>query len=294
MTMHRLTFLLTSILLGTAATAQEPLLDSELLEDAEPEIRRYTVEVIVFAYAEDVSIGTEVFLPDVIEVVEPDPFAIRDPGVEGSLPDDSVPASVLANTGDSDDADEEKETRFEMVLLTDEELTMTDTLDRLDLLDAYEPLLHIGWTQTALPEDETPTLDLREFGEPPEGLTGGLTLYLSRYLHLVVDLELAAPVTGETITAGPELDGSAFYEPIARYGDARRQDEGYGYFFDPEPVYAPLHYRINENRLFRNGEIRYYDHPKFGVIAKILRYEVEEEEDIPDDTEFLSPAVASE
>jgi len=262
--MQRLIILLTVMLLSAAVGAQEPLLDSEQLEDAEPEIRRYTVEVIVFAYVEDVSVGTELFLPDIIEVVEPDPFARPGPGEEGE------PAEL-----EKSEADEE--IRFEMVLLTNKELTMIDTLDRLDRLDAYEPLLHVGWTQTALPQDKTPTLDLREFGEPPEGLTGGLTLYLSRYLHLVVDLELDAP-----------------YEPVVRYGDARSQHNDYRKFSDAEPVYAPLRYRINENRLFRNGEIRYYDHPKFGLIAKILRFEVEEEQDIPDDTEFLSPAVVSE
>jgi hypothetical protein len=274
--MRQLRILLISMLLGTVAMAQEPLLDSELLEEAEPELRRYTAEVIVFSYAENVSVGTEVFLPDIIEVLEPDPFAFPEPGEEGAIPDDSVPTNTDTEAAALEE--EEEETRFEMVLLAAEELTMTDTLDRLDLLDAYEPLLHVGWTQTALPEDETPTLDLREFGDPPEGLTGGLTLYLSRYLHLVIDLELAAPDSAEAITAGPKLNEPAFY----------------GNFFDPEPVYAPLHYRIKENRLFRNGEIRYYDHPKFGVIAKIVRFEIEEEEDIPDDTEFLSPAVASE
>ncbi len=289
--MQGLTILLTSMLLSAAASAQEPLPDAELLEEAKPDVRRYTVEVIVFSYVEDVSIGTELFLPDVIEVVEPDPFALPGPGEEGAIPDDSVPThtDTAIDEGDTEEAEELEETRFEMVLLTDEELTMTDTLDRLDLLDAYEPLLHVGWTQTALPEDETPTLDLREFGEPPEGLTGGLTLYLSRYLHLEVELELDAPVSEETV-----LDEPAFYEAVVRYGDDRRQDDEYRDFFEPEPVYAPLRYRINENRLFKNGEIRYYDHPKFGVIAKILRFDIEEEEDVPDDTEFLSPAVAIE
>ncbi len=294
--MQRLTILLASMLLSAFASAQEPLPDAELLEEAEPEIRRYTVEMIIFSYAEDVSVGTELFLPEVIEVVEPDPFALPGPGEEGAIPDDSVPTSAGATPDGGEDAEleEAEETRFEMVLLTDEELTMTDMLDRLDLLDAYEPLLHIGWTQTALPQDETPTLDLREFGEPPEGLTGGLTLYLSRYLHLVVDLELAAPELDETTFDEPAADEPAFYAPVVRYGDDRRQYDDYADLFDTEPAYAPLQYRINENRLFRNGEIRYYDHPKFGVIAKILRFEVEEQEDIPDDTEFLSPVVASE
>ena len=36
----------------------------------------------------------------------------------------------------------------------------------------------------------------------------------------------------------------------------------------------------------RNGELRYFDHPKFGVLAKITRIETEEEEDGGED-EFL-------
>lgn len=279
--MQRLLFLLTSLLLCAAAGAQGVSSDLELLEEVEPELRRYTVEVIVFSYAEDVSVGTELFLPDVIE---------PEPELPEILEDDSIPtftdkAEEIAQAV-LEAAAEEEETRFEMVLLMQDELTMIDTLDRLDSLDAYEPLLHIGWTQTALPEDETPSLDLREFGQPPEGLTGDFTLYLSRYLHLVVNLELDAPETEDAVLQfGEEPMQSEPYESDGY--------EYYGRILEPEPVYEPLRFKINENRLFKNGEIRYYDHPKFGVVAKILRFEIEEE-DNTDDTEFLLPAVASE
>ncbi len=279
--MQRLLFLLTSLLLCAAAGAQDVSSDLELLEEVEPELRRYTVEVIVFSYAEDVSVGTELFLPDVIE---------PEPELPEILEDDSIPtftdkAEEIAQAV-LEAAAEEEETRFEMVLLMQDELTMIDTLDRLDSLDAYEPLLHIGWTQTALPEDETPSLDLREFGRPPEGLTGDFTLYLSRFLHLVVNLELDVPETEDAVLQfGEEPMQSEPYESDGY--------EYYGRVLEPEPVYEPLRFKINENRLFKNGEIRYYDHPKFGVVAKILRFEIEEQ-DNTDDTEFLLPAVASE
>jgi len=280
--MQRPISILTALLLCATAGAQDIPSDLELLEEVEPELRRYTVELIVFAYTENVSVGTELFLPDVIEP-EPELLEIAENGAIPTFTDNAeeVAEAVL------DEAAEEEETRFEMILLMQDELTMIDTLDRLDRLDAYEPLLHIGWTQTALPEDETPSLDLREFGQPPEGLTGDFTLYLSRYLHLVVNLELDAPETEEAVVHVGE-------EPM--HGEPYESDgyEYYGRVLEPEPVYEPLRFKINENRLFRNGEIRYYDHPKFGVVAKILRFEVEEEEDISDDTEFLSPAVASE
>ncbi len=287
--MRKLTLFLISIFTSAAVCAQEPLLDPDSLEAAEPAPRRYTVEVIVFAYADDVSAGTEVFLPEVIEIVQPDPLALYEPGGEGTIPDDSIPTFADA-AADTEEPEEPGDSLFEMVLLDDDELTMTDILDHLDRLDSYLPLMHVGWTQTALPEEDTPALDLREFGEPPPGLAGTLTLYLSRYLHLFVDLELDAvePEPGSGAT------DRSFEQPILRYNDDRTQNESDTFLFDTELEYEPLRYRISENRLFKNGETRYYDHPRFGVVAKVLRVEEEEEEFIPDDTEFLSPAVVSE
>ena len=293
--MRRLIVFLSAAAMSASIGAQDLPLDSELLEEVEPEIRRYTVELIVFAYAENISVGTEVFLPEVIEIEEVDPLGLGETGEEGEVPDDSVPTftDTTVPEGLVEEEEEVEDTLFEMALLLEDDLTMIDKLEHLDRLDAYEPLMHVGWTQTALTEEETPALDLREFGEPPEGLAGTLTLYLSRYLHLVVDLELDAPESEQ------ERFNSArnFEEPVARYNDRydyESQDELGAPLFEAEPVYEPLRYQIIENRLFKNGEIRYYDHPKFGVIAKVLRYEVPEEELPPDDTEFLLPAVVGD
>lgn len=283
--MRRICLTTSAILLAATAMAQEPLLDSELLAEEVPEIRHYTVELIVFRYAENVSIGTEIFQPDIIEPVEPEPLLEDELAIAEEPEPEPEP--------EPDELDElaaEEEILFEMNLLAEDELTLIETRRRLDRLDAYEPLLHIGWTQTALPEEETPVLDLREFGEPPPGLNGSFTLFLSRFLHLVVDLELDAPEAEQTFgDAVPR-----FEEPVRRYADESGSSQfDVGYVYDA-PVYAPLRYRIDEDRLFKSGEIRYFDHPKFGVIAKILRYEEPEAEEFPDDTEFLSPAVVGD
>lgn len=273
--MQRIGLTLYSLLLATSALAQQAPADTAPLLEEEPEIRRYTVELIVFRYAEDVSVGTEVFLPDVIEPVPFDPLAEPDPL------DLVVPEPEPAEDTELD------ETAFEMQLLAANELTLTGTYDRLDRLDAYEPLMHVGWTQTALPEEDTPALDLREFGNPPADLNGSFTLYLSRFLHLVVDLALDAPATAQGYgRAAPRFD-----QPPRRFGDEREsRDYDAGYLY-AEPQYEPLRFVIDEDRLFKNGETRYFDHPKFGVVAKVLRYEEPEVEEQPDDTAFLSPAV---
>lgn len=280
--MQRFGLTLYSLLLATSSLAQQPAADTALLTEEEPEIRRYTVELIVFRYAEEVSVGTEIFQPDIIEVIPVDPFA--EPDALDTDPSVAEPGTDAEINTELDDL------LFEMVLLTEDDLTLTSTWDRLDRLDAYEPLLHIGWTQTALPAEVTPALDLREFGEPPADLNGSFTLYLSRFLHLVVDLELDAPDAALAYgRATPRFDA-----PPRRFGDARESREyGNGYLHD-EPQYDPLRFRIDEDRLFKNGETRYFDHPKFGVVAKVLRYEEPEVEEEPDDTAFLSPAVVGD
>jgi len=229
--MKKLTYSLLSLLLILPAVAQEPADDIE-----EQEIRRYTVEIIVFKYAEDVSSGSEVFLGDKIEfdedeleILELRPF--RSVGDFKPLPD------------------------IEFVLLEEEDYQLTEALGRLQRLDAYEPIMHFGWTQATWPEEQTEPLSLYRFATPPADLHGSLTLYLSRYLHLVVDLQLDNPV------ASP-LDYSTI-----------------------QPQRGPVRYVINENRILKNGELRYYDHPKFGVLAKVTR--VEEEEEDPEESELL-------
>jgi hypothetical protein len=126
--------------------------------------------------------------------------------------------------------------------------------------------MHVGWIQPTYPEEETPAMDLRLLGEPPQGLAGTFTLYLSRYLHFVVDLALDAP--------NPTEDTPMYEERAFSFGDARSQ-----FSVDPDAGTQPVRYRIQEHRIFRNGELRYFDHPKFGVLAKVTRMEDQLAED---------------
>ena len=223
-----------------------PVLAQDLVDEVEePEIRRYTVEMIIFTYAQDVGTGTEVFLPD-----EPEP--------EEELPDEEL--VVIPEPEPDEEPEPLPDT--ELVLLVEEDLQMLEHLERLELLDAYEPIMHFGWTQATWPEEQTEPQPLHRFGEPPEGLDGNLTLYLSRYLHLVVDLQLEA---------SREDDADAEYTPS--FSDYPAYEDN-GLFEEPGAVY----HRIQENRIVRNGELRYYDHPKFGVLARVTRVEAEEEE----------------
>jgi len=237
--MRTTTTLLLLLLPFLAAVAQDEI-DGE-----EQEIRRYTVEMIIFKYAQDVSTGSEIFPGD-----EP---------VYEELPDESQSPR------------NERPRRYQdigRVALNRDEFTMGDIMSRLRRLDAYKPIMHFGWTQTTWPEEETRTIGLGSLARPPADLDGTFKLYLSRFLHLVVDLELDAPRS-----AGVDTTVSESASDSGNYG---RPDE-FGYMAQPGPV----RYRIEEDRIFRSGELRYFDHPKFGVLAKITRVD-EDTERLPD------------
>lgn len=211
------------------------------------EVRRYTVEMIIFEYAEDISVGSEMFVP---EILNPRTEPIDDEQAEAT---------------DEPDADE-RVYKFESNVLGRGEFTMNETWGRLQRLDAYRPLMHFGWTQTTIPENQTPELRLARFGRPVGGLDGTLKLYLSRFLHLDIDLSMPASDDASSAAvraARPSAPVNTFADPAAR--------EDYEDAYVPE--YGPVRYRISEDRIMKNGEVRYFDHPKFGVIAKVTRVE---------------------
>jgi hypothetical protein len=237
--------------MGLPAAAQELPGD---IEPEEPEVRRYTVEMIVFLYAQDVSTGSEIFPGD-----EPESAALP-------LGEDIV---VIDETRETPAADREPLPDMELVLLDRADFQLGDIMDRFRRLDVYKPVMHFGWTQATWPEEQTEAIPLHRLARPPAELDGELTLYLSRFLHLVVDLQLEAPKT-RTINVDDQ----------ERLGDVQTV----GGLLDEVNSQLPVYYRIDENRILKNGELRYYDHPKFGVLAKVTRVEEAEE---PGEVELL-------
>ena len=245
--MRRVTISLLALLVFLPAGAQERLGDIEI---EEPEVRRYTVELIIFRYAQDVSTGSEVFPPDEPPVTLPS-------DEQGIAFTDTPSQRVEATSGPLPDT--------ELVLLDAADYQLGDILDRMRRLDVYEPVMHFGWTQATWPEEQTEPVPLHRFARPPPDLDGDITLYLSRFLHLVVDLKLEAPRVRTFNTDEQE-----------RLGDTQTVGDLLG----EVNTQAPVYYRLQEDRILKNGELRYFDHPKFGVLAKVTRVEDEEAGDV--------------
>jgi hypothetical protein len=242
-------------MLASHAFAQDTLEEQEV----QPDVRRYTVEMIIFAYAQNVSAGSELFVPD------PPP----------------VDDALLDNGFSEETPDEEQEIAYELVMLDEEDFVLLEPFEHLRRLDAYEPLMHFGWTQPTYPDQEVDARPLSFFMTPPDGLEGELKMYLSRYLHLDVKLQLDA--SRDDVSEDQTTDLLA--------GD--RFNDSFYYDIEDKPADLPVFYRISEDRIFRNGELRYFDHPKFGVLAKITRVEEEDpvEDELIEDGELLGYGV---
>ncbi len=283
-----------SLLLATVAVGMPGIAlsqgDSEAESLEEKEVRRYTVEMIVFEYAESAISGDENFLPDELaedEALKPWlPRSFGDPGtnVDADVPvaldgadfnQQEVPAFLLPAEPEEEQILEELPSHIlhtQLDVLDPEEYAMKDIYQKLVELEAYKPIMRAAWTQATYEKDQTLPLRLRRIGNAPLRLDGNLTLYLSRYLHLVVDL---------TIEAAPAQSGRR--NSVRYYGD-RGSSRNFGYPYEREA--RPIRYSIFEDRIFRNGELRYYDHPRFGVLARITRFE---EEELETDEMFLLP-----
>lgn len=256
------------------------------LEPIEPPAPRYTVEVILFTYGDGVATGNERFPRDDGQEPAPGADGNEDPELVDSReaefgdrprPDDTVLRAEPAGDPVADPlaeplADPAAETgpepgsgsleplalpaAIQLAVLPREQLTLTDAFDTLTELDAYRPVAWTGWTQAVYESDVTPAIRLRRLARVPLAFDGTLKLFLSRYLHLEVDVAME---DRQGSAPQPAYNGR---EPD--YGDARW----------PEPVArsaGAVHYRIRENRIVKNGDLRYFDHPKFGLLARITR-----------------------
>jgi len=168
------------------------------------------------------------------------------------------------------------------VLSGEDDYTMNGIYDKLVDLDAYEPLVRTGWTQPTYEKEVTASIELQTLADSPPWLDGSLKLYLGRYLHLVVDLTM-----DDDRTVNEEMDEDSSAEPT--FGDSRIRDEYEAIDAYGEVSAGPIRFRIFEDRIMKNGDIRYYDHPKFGVVAKVTRFEEPEEDEFIDDTDDLLP-----
>jgi hypothetical protein len=102
----------------------------------------------------------------------------------------------------------------------------------------YRVLAHQHWQQTI--DAKTIAKPVRVVGNNPAELDGIIRFYMSRYLHLDVDL-----LFRQTASGG---------------------DQG-----------SDVVYRLTEQRKVKSQETHYFDHPKLGVLVRVMPLEKEKE-----------------
>ena len=121
-------------------------------------------------------------------------------------------------------------------------LKLTNEARRLGNVAGYRVLLHGAWIQ-AVPPRETPQPMLIEAGDRGGGghaVEGTFAVTLQHYLHVDAELWYSPPPEAEASAA----DGS--------------------------------YLRLVEQRRVRSTEVHYFDHPRFGVLARIDAVEIPE------------------
>jgi hypothetical protein len=242
--------------LSFGANAKEPL--------KEEDIRWYQVEIILFTQNDEASLSEENW----------------DPESHVEFPQE-VQELYLGETSLKELTVEP--TPFSTVLGS--ETSLNGIYRKLSRSSQTEPAIHLSWIQPTRKEspldnvhiypgagampyiEESPTesaplsatIETQESTayDPGLGFDGLISLKRGHYLHLNIDMGLQERIINSTSQSAFNDDG--FYSETAEM-----------------PSYSS--YRMKQKRRIRSGEIHYFDHPRFGLIAQVTPIELPEPE----------------
>ena len=184
---------------------------------------RYAVEILVFQHLDQTRSTQEMPPP-------PNPLAGEVPPARFTAPGPALEFVLLDPlTGGAGFAE-----------LAPDDMSLGDAWGRLERLDAYLPLAYLSWSQPARPRVAAQPLPVGNAGAAPPGLSGQVTLYKERFLHLALDL------------AWQESPGATQ---------------------SLNPVAPPAAY-IDESRRLTSDLVQYFDNPRFGAIAYVRQLEI--------------------
>lgn len=125
--------------------------------------------------------------------------------------------------------------------------TMGNIRGGLSAASGYTVLFHRAWRQQAYDRSHAVDYPVHSFADNGrDSIEGTIRLIKERYLHLDMDLLLMTADSGSPVL----------------YSDG--------------PGSVPA-FRLSEKRRVRSRELHYFDHPNFGVIARVTPYKPPEE-----------------
>ena len=203
------------------------------------------IEIIIFEYLDHNSSGNEVF-----NKIEENYQLEKEIPNNQNQEDTSIEVGLLTS--------EFKEVSISLVptarqialkISQRKSLNMSAIYNRLNRLRVYEPVIWGGWEQRLTNEQNAFPVNLRSIKNTLGKFDGNIKFYESSggRLRLSVDIEMYEKIE---ILAN-ESDGELHEQIINTY-------------------------KISNDKEMRYDELRYFDHPKFGLIAKIQKQEPSE------------------
>jgi len=237
---------------------------------------RYEVELIVFRHLDQSRNTPEI--PAAASMIQDSPFELELselPVEQGVLvAGDTVPGRQTWTTAAADDVDVQAlpgqsrhDVKFllmsprpewpDFVPFDEESFTLNGVYNRIIRLDAYEPVIHLGWVQPAKGTEEARPYRILSGPEAPVEISGTVTLYKERYLHLALDLALVSTTPDDVSNPATEIP------PQRIFGlNMPASEDG------PTGKISATH-KLQQSRRVRVSNTHYFDHPLFGVIATI-------------------------
>ncbi len=220
-----------SLLVTSPVASQVP--DDDVTEIEQEDVPTYAVEIIIFRQLSHDASYPEDFSPLSPPQAEL-PIGDTDFWTDKTDENDHSQAADVATHETAPEGEELEPATLSFELIPEELLKLMDKFDRLETLDRYQPLLHVGWIQAGHDNETALPFEIAAVAEDASLLTGDITLLRTRFLHLKVDLRL-------------------------EHGGA------------PD-------FRMHEDRRIRRlGKLYSFDHPAYGMIAVVDRFEPEDQ-----------------
>lgn len=265
----------------------------------------YQVEVIVFAQGGGPQDDEEIWRTDIDldyplnwrELLKPAQLATLDKENENldTTEDPDNVGNTAGTQGPSDALSEPGEAIGEraMLLLPDEELTLSDQARRLSRSREHRILFHGAWRQSMVENRQEPSVLISggELFDQHHELEGSINLHLRTYLHIETDLWLSRFATnfGQEGRPWPKLPWPP-NQPVESGNSIKINDGGTGLWHQfnqnrndqyeailAQPYVVESIVLMQQNRRMRSDELHYIDHPKMGVLVKLTPYEPAED-----------------
>lgn len=154
-----------------------------------------------------------------------------------------------------------------------EKYKLSDSAAHLRYSPDYKLLAHFGWTQRSISRNRALPIRITS-NEFSDGLnpSGEIKLYVSRYLHMVVDLKAsqcdASSVlndTGSDKALDKQLEnGTSSLETQSKFQNENIADN----------QCTNKVYQFKQNRKMRSRELHYIDNPVFGMLVYVTPFTV--------------------